>query len=123
MSARLQAKIPMIRRRKRSLLLFGAVSLVASTLVAAGGVQVATSSAAAAVAPSCPNVGSGTGCAYVITVNVTGSVSITAGSKTSIDARGGEGDDVVVGVVNDSNGLVDSITLSSTCLLYTSRCV
>jgi hypothetical protein len=114
MSARLQAKIPMIRRRKRSLLLFGAVSLVASTLVAAGGVQVATSSAAAAVAPSCPNVGSGTGCAYVITVNVTGSVSITAGSKTSIDARGGEGDDVVVGVVNDSNGLVDSITLSST---------
>ena len=122
MSARLHKKLPTVRGSRRSLLLFGAVSLVASTLVAAGGVQVATttSSAAAtttpaAAVPSCPNVGSGTGCAYVVTVNLNGSVSIAKGANTTpIDQKVGEGDDVVVGVVNDSNGLVKSISLSGT---------
>ena len=63
---------------------------------------------------SCPNVGTGIGCAYVVTVNPNGTVSISPGANTTAtDASGhGEGDDVMVGVLNNSNAVVTSITLS-----------
>jgi hypothetical protein len=66
--------------------------------------------------PTCPSIGSGTGCAYVLTVNPTGSVSISAGANPASYDGGtkGEGDDVVVGVVNNSNAIVSSIALTGT---------
>ncbi len=64
--------------------------------------------------PMCPSIGGGTGCAYVLTVNPTGSVSISAGANPASYDGGtrGEGDDVVVGVVNNSNAVVSSIALA-----------
>ncbi len=74
----------------------------------------AAASSGAGATPMCPSIGQGSGCAYVITVNQNGSVSIAAGANTSGFDGKGEGDDVAVGVVNDSNAIVSSLALSGT---------
>ncbi len=81
---------------------------VAATLMAA------SASSGAGATPMCPSIGSGSGCAYVLTVNPSGSVSISAGANTASFDGGsrGEGDDVVVGVVNNSNAVVSSVALT-----------
>ncbi|HSZ36331.1 MAG TPA: hypothetical protein VK773_04495 [Acidimicrobiales bacterium] len=83
----------------------------------AGGVAMLVATAAssgAGATPMCPSIGNGSGCAYIITVNPSGTVSITPGADSaSFDGRG-EGDDVMVGVVNDSNAIVSSVALSGT---------
>ncbi len=96
----------MMRTARRGLLGFLGV-----TLLVAGGALVANAATTGANASSvCPNVGKGTGCAYMVTVNPNGTVAITAGSTTPIAGS----DDYVVGVVNNSNGVVHSVTLSGT---------
>ena len=100
-----------MHRTTRILTLAFSIALVAGI----GTALVAAAATNTAAAPSiCPNVGTGVGCAYVVTVAPNGSVSIKAGANTtSIDANGhGEGDDVVVGVVDNSSAVVTSVTLS-----------
>jgi hypothetical protein len=92
--------------------------VLATALVAATGIAIVTAAATSApnAQPMCPTVGTAgaSGCAVVITVANTGTVSIAPGTNTKpIDGNGhGEGDDVVVGVVNDSNAVLKSIALS-----------
>ena len=83
----------MMRFARRGLMAFFGVALMVT-----GGALVATAATTAANASSiCPNVGKGVGCAYIITVNPSGTVSIAAGPNTTpID---GHDDDFVVGVV------------------------
>ena len=91
------------------------VLFLGCALVAGSGVTVmAAASGGTGATPMCPSIGAGAGCAYVLTVNPSGSVSIAAGTNpASYDGRG-EGDDVVVGVVNNSNAIVSSIALTGT---------
>lgn len=91
------------------------ISLAITAGVGTALVAAATTSGVSA-SPSCPNVGTGIGCAYVVTVNPNGTVSISPGANTTAtDANGhGEGEDVMVGVLNNSNAVVTSITLSGT---------
>ena len=63
----------------------------------------------AVTSPSCPSVGSGQGCAYVITVNADGTASVAAGTNPSSYDNS---EDVMVGVVNNTNGVVPSIHVS-----------
>ncbi len=74
----------------------------------------AAASGGASATQVCPSIGSGSGCAYVLTVNPSGSVTVTAGANSqAYDGGGrGEGDDFVVGVVNNSNAVVSKIALS-----------
>ena len=92
--------------------------LFVSCAVVAGGASLvgAAVSSGVGATPVCPSIGGGSGCAYVLTVNPTGTVSITAGANTASYDGGtrGEGDDVVVGVVNNSNAVVPSIALTGT---------
>ena len=92
--------------------------LVLSCALAAGGATLMAAAATSGVGatPTCPSVGGGSGCAYVLTVNPNGSVSISAGANTASYDGGtrGEGDDAVVGVVNNSNAIVSSIALAGT---------
>ncbi len=99
-------------KRAKLLMLFLGCALVAGT----GVTVMAAASGGTGATPMCPSVGAGTGCAYVLTVNPSGSVSIAAGTNPApYDGGGrGEGDDVVVGVVNDSNAIVSSIALTGT---------
>ncbi len=92
-----------------------AISLALTAGVGTALVAAATTSEVGA-APSCPNVGTGIGCAYVVTVAPDGTVSITPGANTTAtDAHGhGEGEDVMIGVVNNSNAVLTSITLTGT---------
>ena len=95
---------------RRVLGLLGATVLAAATGVV---ITVATATTEAGAQPNCPTAGGSTGCDYVINVGIDGKVSITGPSGSSLDGGGrGEGDDVVVGVVNNSNGIVNSIWLS-----------
>jgi len=86
----------------------GAVAMVA-TLVTTGMTISASAVGASPVAPSCPSLGTGVGCAYVVTVSPSGGVSVTAGANTS--PLDGESDDVMIGIANNSNALLDSVTL------------
>ena len=101
-----------MKRSSHVAVLFLSCALVAgsATLIAAA----ATSGVGAT--PTCPSVGSGSGCAYVLTVNPNGSVAISPGANSGSYDGGtrGEGDDVVVGVVNNSNAIVSSIALAGT---------
>jgi len=97
------------RRWVRSL-----VGLVVATAVVVPTVQLIQSSADAAPGPTppfteCPAVGHDTSCGVLITVNANGSATVTHDpSQPAIDA----GQDTLVGVVNDSNALVSSLSLS-----------
>ena len=104
-----------MKRVKHAFALFMGCALVAGVGVGATLIAGAASGGAGAT-PICPSIGSGSGCAYVLTVNPSGSVTIAAGaSPQPYDGGGrGEGDDVVVGVVNDSNAVVSSIALTGT---------
>jgi hypothetical protein len=97
-------------RRPASLLVALTVVLLlgtsAITLVSGEGVAAASGATA-----SCPNVGKGEGCAYVITVNAGGTASIAPGTDTK--PYGGAGH-VVVGVVNDASGMLESVSISET---------
>ena len=90
--------------------------LVLSCALVAGGATLVGAAASSGVGATavCPSVGGGSGCAYVLTVNPNGSVSIAAGADTASFDGGtrGEGDDVVVGVVNNSNAVVSSMALT-----------
>jgi hypothetical protein len=92
--------------------------LVLSCALAAGGATLVAAAATSGVSatPMCPSVGGGSGCAYVLTVNPSGSVSISAGADSASFDGGnrGEGDDVAVGVVNNSNAIVTSLALTGT---------
>ena len=60
---------------------------------------------------SCPAVGFATGCNWIITINGDGSVGV----QQVLGVRSYDGsEDVLVGVVNDSNALVSSVTLTGT---------
>ena len=100
---------------KRAFALFMGCALVAGASVAAT-LMAASASSGAGATPTCPSVGGGSGCAYVLTVNPNGSVSISPGANSGPTTAGtrGEGDDVVVGVVNNSNAVVNSIALAGT---------
>jgi hypothetical protein len=98
---------------KRALL--GLILLVSCAVTGGGATLIAAAASGGATAAQvCPSIGSGSGCAYVLTVNPSGSVTITAGaSSQAYDGGGrGEGDDYVVGVVNNSNAVVSKIALS-----------
>ncbi len=101
----------MIRTARRGLMMFLGVALMVTA-----GTLVATAAPTASASSICPNVGSGTGCAYMITINSNGTVSIAAGANTKPIDSGfeGQGDDVIVGVLNNSNGIVHSVTLTGT---------
>jgi hypothetical protein len=63
----------------------------------------------AAPSPTCPSVGSGQGCAYVITVNSDGTASVAPGTNPqSYD----NSEDVMVGVLNNTSGVVPSVYVS-----------
>jgi hypothetical protein len=99
-----------MKKVKQVFVVFLATALGAGVAV----LVAAAASSGAGATPMCPSVGNGSGCAYIITVNPTGSVSIAAGADSaSFDSRG-EGDEVMVGVVNDSNAIASSIALSGT---------
>lgn len=102
-----------MKRAKHAFSLFMGCALVAGAGVAAT-LMAASASSGAGATPMCPSIGSGSGCAYVLTVNPSGSVSISAGANTASFDGGsrGEGDDVVVGVVNNSNAVVSSVALT-----------
>jgi hypothetical protein len=100
-----------MKKVKQLFVVFLACALGAGVAMLVAG----AASSGAGATPMCPSIGSGSGCAYVITVNPNGTVSIAPGADPApFDGNGrGEGDDVMVGVVNDSNAITSSITLSS----------
>jgi hypothetical protein len=72
---------------------------------------IAMSPAGATAAASCPSVGTGVGCAYVVTVNADNTATITKGAQPGpFDGQ----EDVMVGAVNNAAGVVSSVTLSGT---------
>jgi hypothetical protein len=91
-----------------------AVGLATATALVVPTVQFLQSAADAAPGPTppftqCPAVGNDTSCGVLITVNANGSATVTHDpSQPAIDS----GQDTLVGVVNDSNALVSSLTLS-----------
>ncbi len=100
---------------KRTVL--GLILLVSCAVVGGGATLIAAAASGGAGATQvCPSIGSGSGCAYLLTVTPSGSVTITAGASSQSNDGGGrgEGDDVVVGVVNNSNAVVSSIALTGT---------
>ena len=98
-----------MKRSTRVTTLFLSCALAAGTAT----LMAAAATGGVGATPTCPSIGGGSGCAYVLTVNPTGSVSISAGANAGSYDGGtrGEGDDVVVGVVNNSNAIVSSIAL------------
>ena len=60
---------------------------------------------------NCVGVGRDSGCGYIITVTGNGTASVSGKLQPPIDA---EGDDTLIGIVNDSDALVTSIALSGT---------
>lgn len=87
--------------------------LIASILVIVG-----TLASAAPMFPQCPPVGANTGCEFLITVNADGTTTLTADSNppnnVPYDSTPGvPGDDVLVGVLNNSSTTVTSLPLMS----------
>ena len=104
---------------KRAVL--GLILLVSCAVMGGGATLIAAAASGGATAAQvCPNIGSGSGCAYVLTVNPSGSVTITAGANSQAYDGGtrGEGDDYVIGVVNNSNAVVSKIALSGSNNLF-----
>ncbi|HVC26504.1 MAG TPA: hypothetical protein VND23_12175 [Acidimicrobiales bacterium] len=99
-----------MRRRNAWLASVAPITLVAGGLGLAGTVAVPSLAGATAVAPTCPVSSSASAsvtCTYVATVEPDGSVSIASGGGATFG-----NEDVTVGVVNDSDGVLQSITLS-----------
>ena len=94
-----------MRSRVKRLMPLVMAAVVIGSIVALG----TPGTSGAVTGPACPSVGSGTGCAYVVTVNPDGTASVAAGADTqSYD----NSEDVMVGVVNNTTGVVPSIDLS-----------
>ncbi len=80
-------------------------------LYAAASLALALSASGVALAaPVCPAFGAATDCNILLTVNPDGSLTASAGaSPGTYDGS----DDVLVGIVNNSSSVVNSVTLSS----------
>ena len=91
-------------------------STVSSILLGVAGLGV-SSGALATNAPNapCPNVGYATaGCDLIITLNANGTATVSSGPSANLSNGTYDGsDDTLIGVVNNSNGTVNSIFLSS----------
>jgi hypothetical protein len=86
--------------------LAGALLLGASATTLVAGASPAGASGAT---PNCPNVEVGQGCAYIITVNSNDSATIAPGADPApFDGQ----DDIVVGVANNSSGMLESVSIT-----------
>src|SRR5215831_15400282 len=85
--------------------------LMAGTMLAGGAAFGGVTPAAANV---CPAAGSDTNCGITITLNSNGTATVTASGQGPYDGL----EDTLVGIVNNSGGTVNSVTLKSNLTIF-----
>lgn len=95
-------------------------STVSSILLGIVGLGGSSGALATVANTSCPDVGyAAAGCDLIITLNANGTATVSSGPSANLSNGTYDGsDDTLVGVVNNSGGTVNSISLSSSNFIF-----